>query len=329
MTRMFERASASLRNRAMAWADKRQGRDNDPVLLKRRRIYILPTRQGVVFGALLFAMLLGSMNYSSSLGYTITFMLASLGFVAMHHTHRNLENLELRAGFAPPVFAGDEARFPLFARNNAGVARGGIALDDGERTQDICDLEPGAAATLMLRARADARGWLRPRRFGIHTTYPFGLFRAWAWLRMDLECLVYPRPAAPGGAPPPLALESGSGRTEVAGYEDFSGLRSYRPGDAPRHIAWRASARTDGNLLVKEFQGGGVATRWLDWNDTQAERDTEARISRLTRWVMDAQASGERFGLRLPGVEVPLDGGEEHYQRCLRELALFPAGARA
>lgn len=314
---------------AQTWADKRQGRDPDPVVLARRRIYILPTRQGAIFGALLFAMLLGSMNYSSSLGYTITFLLASLGFVAMHHTHRNLENLELRAGFAPPVFAGDEARFPLFARNNAGVARGGIALDDSERTQDICDLLPGASATLTLRVRADARGWLRPPRFGIHTTYPFGLFRAWAWLRMDLECLVYPRPAPPGGAPPPLALEPGSSRTEAAGNEDFSGLRSYRPGDAPRHIAWRASARADGDLLVKEFHGGGVATRWLDWNDTR-ERDTEARISRLTRWVMDAQASGERYGLRLPGVEVPLGGGEAHYQRCLRELALFPgAGARA
>lgn len=322
---MFERARANVQRRVLAWADKRQGRDPDPVVLVRRRIYILPTRQGAIFGALLIAMLLGSMNYSSSLGYTVTFMLASLGFVAMHHTHRNLEKLELHAGFAAPVFAGDIALFPLIARNHAGVMRGGIALDDGDETQDIADLAPGTSATLTLRIPARQRGWLRPHRFGIHTTYPFGLFRAWAWLRMDLECLVYPQPAPPGGAPLPAALESGSSREESAGQEDFSGLRTYRPGDAPRHIAWRASARTDGDLLVKEFHGGGSATRWLDWNDTQ-ERDTEARISRLTRWVMDAQASDERWGLRLPGTEIPLGSGEAHYQRCLRALALFTDG---
>lgn len=323
---MLRAALASLRQRALAgvhaWAEKRQGRDPDPVTLARRRIYILPTRQGVIFGALLFAMLIGSMNYSSNLGFVITFLLASLGFVAMHHTHRNLEGLELRAGHAPAVFAGDEARFPLFARNNALVMRGGIALDDDGRTQDLCDLAPGTVATLTLRLPTKTRGWLRPRRFGIHTTFPFGLFRAWAWLRMDLECLVYPAPAPPGEIAPPLALEAGSSRIEAAGQEDFSGLRTYRGGDSPRHVAWRASARTDGDLLVKEFHGGGSATRWLRFEDAR-ETDVEARISRLARWVMDAHGNGESWGLQLPGVVLPLDAGEAHYERCLRALALF------
>ncbi|HEX6928762.1 MAG TPA: DUF58 domain-containing protein [Gammaproteobacteria bacterium] len=312
------------REKVFAWADKRQGRDPDPAVLARRRIYILPTRQGMVFGLLLFAMLLGSMNYSSSLGFTITFMLAALGFVAMHHTHRNLENLELRAGFAAPVFAGDDAHFPLLARNTAAVMRGGIALDDGEHTQGIADLQPGDVATLTLRLPTTRRGWLRPRRFGIHTTYPFGLFRAWAWLRMDLACLVYPAPAAPGSLPPSAATDTGNSEMlAAAGQEDFSGLRKYLPGDAPRHVAWRASARTDGELLVKEFRGGGVASRWFDWTMTASEDNTEERIARLTRWVMDAQAHGERWGLRLPGLEIPLAAGEAHYQRSLRALALF------
>lgn len=322
---MQERVKTRLRNAVLAWADKRQGRDPDPVVLARRRIYILPTRQGFVFGVLLLAMLLGSMNYSSSLGFVITFMLASLGLVAMHHTHRNLENLELRAGHALSVFPGDEAQFPVFARNNAAVMRGGIALDHERRTQDIRDLRAGSIEVLYLRVPADARGWLRPQRFGIHTTYPFGLFRAWTWLRMDLECLVYPAPAPPGSHPLPAAIESGIGERESAGQEDFSGLRKYRSGDSPRHVAWRASARTDGELLVKEFHSGGSATRWFDWEATQAEGGVEARIARLARWVMDAHAADERWGLRLPGRTIPLDNGEAHYEACLRELALFPA----
>lgn len=292
-------------------------------MLLRRRVYILPTKQGLIFGLLLFAMLLGSMNYSSSVGFLLTFMLASLGFVAMHHTHKNLERLEIKAGAAESVFAGGQAQFHLHVRNHALVTRGGIALDDGQRTHDITDIPADGLATLKLRIPAARRGWLAPGRVGLHTTYPFGLFRAWAWLYMDLRCLVYPAPAEAGGLPPPSAIESGGDRNDAAGQEDFSELRSYRPGDAPRHVAWRASARLDGELLVKEFKGGGAASRWLRWDDTGTERDIEARISRLTRWVVDAHAREERWGLELPGVTLPLADGESHYRNSLRELALF------
>jgi len=312
----------TVRERVMAWAEKRQGRDADPVVLARRRIYILPTRQGLVFGTLLFAMLLGSMNYSSSLGFILTFFLAALGFVAMHHTHRNLEGLEIGAGHAAPVFAGDEVVVPLFARNNASIIRGGIALDEGHETLEIADIHPGETVVMKLRLATVTRGWFRPRRFGLHTTYPFGLFRAWAWIRLDIACLVYPAPADPAGSPPPAATDSGSTELLAAGQEDFSGLRGYIAGDAPRHVAWRASARTDGELLVKDFRGGGVASRRFDWEMTQGEGDTEARLSRLTRWVMDARTNDENWALHLPGDAFALDSGEAHYQRCLQALAL-------
>ena len=51
--------------------------------------------------------------------------------------------------------------------------------------------------------------------------------------------------------------------------------------------------------------------------------DTEARLSRLTRWVLLAHEQGARFGLKLPGVELAPDHGDAHRDRCLRELALF------
>lgn len=317
------RFTRRLGDAARRWARRRQGLDRNPIVLNRRRIYILPTRQGATFGALLFAMLLGSMNYSSSPGFLLTFSLAALAFVAMNHTHRNLEKLEIRIGHADAVFAGNEARFPLYIHNASGVARNGIALDDDERTQAVVDIAPESAATLHFRIRTSRRGWLRPQRIGLHTTYPFGLFRAWVWLHPEASCLVYPAPAEPGLAPPVTALESGSSEAMFRGHEDFTGLRAYQPGDAPRHVAWRASARLDGDLLVKEFGGGAATTRMLRWQDVMFERDDEARLSRLARWIMDAHAADERWGLELPGVSLPVDGGQAHFERCLRELALF------
>ena len=51
--------------------------------------------------------------------------------------------------------------------------------------------------------------------------------------------------------------------------------------------------------------------------------DTEARLSQLARWVVEAEAHGERYGVSLPGVLLPADRGPEHRHRCLAALAVF------
>ena len=48
----------------------------------------------------------------------------------------------------------------------------------------------------------------------------------------------------------------------------------------------------------------------------------ELKLSRLTRWVLDADAAGVRYALELPGSRIELDNGPAHRQRCLEALAL-------
>jgi len=312
---------AEARRRAQDWAERRQGLDPDPVTLHRRRVYIFPTRAGFLFGFSVAAMLLGAMNYNASLAFILAFGLASLGLVAMHHAHRTLEGLEVRAGRADPVFAGQVAHFGLTLRNAARTPRIGITLTLDQRNLARDDLAVEADARMVLAQPAPQRGWLTARRFGLHTTYPFGLFRAWAWIRMDLRCLVYPAPAAPGTRPPPRPADQGAGRADESGLEDFSGLREYRPGDAPRHIAWRVFARRD-ELAVKQFAGSTALARQLDF-DALRGLDVEQRLSQLTRWVLDAHSDNESFALQLPGVIISFGQGAAHRDRCLEALALF------
>ena len=73
--------------------------------LTQRRIYILPTRAGLLFGSTVLLMLVGCVNYNLSLGYVITFLLAGAGIVSILHTFRNLASLQVAAGRARPVFA--------------------------------------------------------------------------------------------------------------------------------------------------------------------------------------------------------------------------------
>jgi uncharacterized protein (DUF58 family) len=107
----------------------------------------------------------------------------------------------------------------------------------------------------------------------------------------------------------------------VPGDEEFNMLRAYRAGDPPRQIAWKALAREQG-LLTKEFSAMASSELWLDWDDAHAA-DTEARLSILAHWVLQAEDYGQSFGLRLPGTSIPPNRGESHRTRCLEALALF------
>jgi uncharacterized protein (DUF58 family) len=103
------------------------------------------------------------------------------------------------------------------------------------------------------------------------------------------------------------------------GGEDFRGLRGYQPGDPLRHLSWRALARGQ-ELQTKEFGGSGLSEVWLDWDDT-CGLHVETRLSRLCRWVLDADAAGQVFGLRLPGMVIEPAAGASHRRRCLEALA--------
>jgi uncharacterized protein (DUF58 family) len=64
---------------------------------------------------------------------------------------------------------------------------------------------------------------------------------------------------------------------------------------------------------------------WLAWSALPADMRLEARLSRLTRWVLDAAQVGVAFGLEVPGVRIAPDVGPAHRERCLTALALFRA----
>jgi uncharacterized protein (DUF58 family) len=316
----------SLERWAATWARRRQGADAHAVSLKRRRIYILPTRFGAVFALMVFAMLLGSLNYNASLGFTLTFLLTGVGLVAMHHCHNNLLGATIKFLGAAPVFAGERAEFRIAIGNDGLAPRLEIELGLQEHAAGPVDVAPGAAEVLRLGVPAERRGWIGLERFRVETRYPARLFRAWTWVHMDTRCLVYPRPAD-AGRPLPDGSAGGMRGQPQPGDDDFAGLRSAAAGDPLQRIAWKAYARTD-VLLLKEFASGTERACRLDW-DMLPELDVEPRLSQLARWCLDADAAGRSVALRLPGKEVPLGIGEQHLAACLEALALFDAGIDA
>lgn len=315
---MLSAIRSRLHQRIGNWALLRHGIDSDPAVISGRRIYILPTRLGLTYAAAICAMSLGAMNYANNLALGLAFILGSLGFVAMHHCHRNLAGLRVSSAASPPVFAGRMALFKIAIENDSSVPRYEIAAGDGN---ECVRVNQRGRALLNLEKTSVKRGWLPLDRFEISTRYPFGLFRAWTVLHMETRCLVYPKPSPPGDSPPPFETDVGGAQHDRLGEEDFAGFRSFQVGDSPRRIVWKAYAREQ-ELLVKQYAGTAVTSHILDW-DGLPGLDGEARLSRLCRWVLEAHAAGRAYGLRLPGAIIEPNLGAAHRERCLSALALF------
>ena len=312
--------AAAVRRRVGRWAKQRQGIDPAITRLKPGRVYILPTGVGLIFALMSFAMLLGSMNYNNNLSFVLTFMLAGLGFVAMHQCQRNLVALEMSFAGVEPVFAGQSAQFRIAVSNRSKSQRHGLMLYTDNSVSEIRDLLPGESKVFTLAVSTDKRGWIELERFGIRTFFPFELFRSWAWLHMDLRGLVYPEAAIDAPQPPPTQSAQGHRQHDARGEEDFAGLRKFQEGDSPRQVAWKAYARS-GQLLSKQFAGADTSSQWFDFNEVP-EDDLESRLSILTRWITDTDRTRADYGLRVPGQEFPPAHGEAQRRRCLEALAL-------
>lgn len=310
-----------LRRRTQQWQRKRHGIDADPAVISGRRIYIVPTGLGVAFALMVFAMFLGAMNYGNNLALGLAFLLGALGLTAMQHCHRNLAGVHVRPAAADPVFAGQTARFRIALENASAVSRYELRIANEDSRSRPARLDPGQREVLEVEALTVRRGLLPLEYFEISTRHPFGLFNAWAILHMDIRCVVYPRPSERALAPPPMDTDTGGAQDALRGDEDFAGLRAFHPGDSPRRIAWKAYAREQG-LQVKLYAGTAVASHLFEW-DSLPGLDVEARLSQLCRWIEDAHAAGRAYGLHIPGVEIPVNIGAAHRQRCLTALAVF------
>lgn len=295
-------------------------------MLVQRRIFILPSRYGMIYICALFLMLTGAVNYTLSLGFVLTFLLAALGVNSILHTFRNLAHLRIAPGRVQPVYAGDHAQFMLVIENAGALDRFSIGITSSSGETVYTDVLARRSASASVAIPAPRRGILMPGRLTILTHYPLGLCRAWAYAEPEMRCVVYPRPEAAHIPLPLPATQDGLGIAYGSGQEDFAGLRPYHPGDSPRQIAWKAAARGQG-LLTKQFSGRAHTELWLDWQATPEKLGVEGRLSRLARWVIDAHVAGLSFGLRLPGVSVPPAPGNAQHDRCLEALALYQGGA--
>lgn len=312
------------------WLFRLQDREPGEVFLNQRRVFVAPSRAGLMLGLTLVLLFIGAVNYSLSLGFALTFFLGACAVVDMHLTFRNLAHLHLSPGRCPPVFAGENAHFELHLANRRRHDRYAIWLGFMNRgpgeLEKAADIRSQSSATVSLSAPATQRGWMPAPRIKLRTCFPLGLLQAWSYWQPEMSVLVYPRPEA-AHLPLPMEADDTMEGEGSAGLDDFAGIRGYQPGDPLRHLAWRQIARIDpasgASLVTKQFEGGAASRLALDFSRLPASIDVELRLSRMARWVLDAETKGVPYAFRLGSESYGPACGPAHRHACLQALALY------
>ncbi len=310
-----------LAQRLNRWASRRHGVQASPVKLLSNRIYILPSRSGLVFALMLLVMLLGSMNYNNSMGLGLVFFLGSIALVTMHQCHRNLLGLKLSFAFPEPVFAGSYASTDLTLHNELQHSRSDLVVRIGIGAAQALNIEGRCNQAMTLTTPTSKRGHHKLPRLSIRTRFPAGLFRAWTWVYWDARVLVYPQPLGSQPLPGQGSGQQTGSTVRIRGEEELAELRGYQRGDPLNRVAWKQFARS-GELHSKTFDDPTSVKLWLDWAQVEST-DKEDRLSQLCAWVQAAHDRHVSYGLRLPDVNINPDHGEAHRARCLKELALY------
>lgn len=306
--------------------------------LRGRRVFIIPTRFGFVYGGFLVLILLGAINYSNSLGHILCFLLASMGWVAMHHSYRNLAKVEFINAYAEPVFAGQAINFNLVFKNRSrNISHEILLASKQSKSQSwnpfrhlggfahnytIAQLKSIEMTTVDYRIPSLHRGYQVLGQLRVASLFPLGLYNTWSYFNSDAKALIYP--IASGELPLPKSSDAGNeiADSDQKGNDDFSGLSNYRSGDPLHAIAWKALARDD-VLRIKQFTGYQGGQLMLSWNDVVEIPDIETRLSQLCKWILQADEAGLCYGLNLPNTFIKYGYGDSHRHLCLSALALY------
>ncbi|GGQ94879.1 DUF58 domain-containing protein [Deinococcus ruber] len=308
------------------------------------RIYVLPTRFGGAFVLFALLTLIGCINYLLSLGYALTFLLLGVWVVGAVSASRVLTGLHLELTPPERAFAGGEALMEAAVHVPEGQQRTPVGVKvGGVLTWLPAEVPQTGVLRVPIRLPTPQRGEvpLPTVRFEGHD--PLGLWHSTSYpentssgspppedadagqagATLPPFLLVFPAPEV-GAPPPPLATqrESNPDSQRRAGDEEAYGLREYRPGDAPRRMAWKQTARL-GTPLTRLYDAPAASMLTLDWDDTRALEHTEARLSRLTAWVLEAERRNAAFVLRLPGVVLDVPASSGQVRRALELLAKY------
>lgn len=310
------------KKRFKQWMENHNPPLSQPVCLHNRRLYILPSRFGIMYSLLLLVIFLAAINYQNSLSFALSFLLTSIGIISLWQTHKNMLNLEIDLNKSDAVFLGEWIDLEFSISNPHNFHHYSIGVQYQQASPVYCTIKPQSKQLINLRLLSSQRGEFSLDGITFFTRFPTGLFHCWSWLRFTQTITIYPKPIHVSlNTYNSEASDDGSSQLKTIDGDDFAGLRDYKDGESLKHISWKALAQGRGKL-TKTFQGHAQPSLWFDWYKINAE-SVEEKISKLTSLILKADALNQTYGLKIPQQTIEKNQGASHKKLCLHALAYF------
>ncbi|MEJ2186669.1 MAG: DUF58 domain-containing protein [Gemmatimonadota bacterium] len=290
-----------------------------------RRLYF--TRGGGLFTAGAFAIGLAAINTGDNLLYLL--LGGMMGFIAVSGwlSEQVVRGIDVQALPPHAATAGTTTRVAYEVRNRKkwmpSYALEVVEPEGGRAYAPV--VRPGRTCVVRAMRTFERRGVYRLEAVTLSTSFPFGLFIKTRDVDVHGEVVVWPRRDRHVREPvtgDEKARRRGLLMGSAAGARgEFRGLREYRPGDDPRDVHWRSTARL-GVPLVREYERDAGRTVWLCLDlRTDDERDADIAAEIVAALADRAAERHDRFGLVTPDVTVPSGQGTPQLQRVLDALA--------
>jgi uncharacterized protein (DUF58 family) len=189
-------------------------------------------------------------------------------------------------------------------------------------------LAPGETRELVVEGVFPRRGIYRDADAGLLSRFPMGLFRKYRKARLAREIVVYPRPESIP-VPEPRPEDARGGRPHPhsrGGGSDIRTLRDFSPGDDPRDLHWKQSARMR-RWIVREREAERDRVLFLAVDNAVPASDPaalarfETAIARCAGAALLMLSRGAEIGFHARGVKVAARSGQAQRTRILDALA--------
>lgn len=306
-----------------------------------RRFSLRPTPGGWTIVGLALTLLLAGGWFENNFLFFIGSTLLGLLIVSLAMARANVRGLRVERRVPFPLFAGTSFQNTIVIHNAKRFFPSVLlyALDHtgaGEAPPlPFFSSVPFISAGKKAETRQNGKFYKRGRKtfvsLEVSSRFPLGLFETVRFFDVANETLVYPRLGRIGrGALPEDSRKQSVNIVPVTaaqGEDEFAGLREYRPGDNPKYIHWKSSARCPGRLLVKEFEAvtirrAIVAMEGRQLADNAVERGKLERAISYTAALL-RELTRERYVTDFYLVA----GGVSHYEIAPHDNSLYAAFA--
>ncbi len=295
--------------------------------LDRKNIFIFPNKTGFAFLLTVCLLWLLGTNYQNNLVIMLAFLLISLMHTCIFYTYQNFSGLCIELRSIENGFCGDFSQVTLLLKGKHPHHNILMQWNDSEPVS--VSLEKNCSQMITLCLPLNDRGWLVPGRLTLATQYPLGLLISWTHIDFGIRILSYPKPIKTILPDKQWTVIESDNSEQVVNrsisdmVDDIAHLREYQKGDVARDIAWKTFAKGQGPAKkVYESMTAVEKQQWFDW-DRFSGFSIEERLSRLCYCVLQEEKNNYFYGLKLPGLILPLGSGAAHQTNLLQALALY------